>query len=107
MVAIQQQILNDLDAVFLDGLQIDVIHTNGSTIETIQAFFDPEYSRLLEAGGIAVESDKPSILIRTEQADNINHSSSFEINSVTWYALEIESDNHGVKRIYLSKDQVS
>lgn len=107
MVTIQQQLTDDLDAVFDYGLQINITHVNGAVNETIKGFWDPEYSRLLEEGGVAVESDKPSILIRTSEAGNIDRDSTFTIDSVTWYPLEVESDQHGTQRIYLSKTQVS
>ena len=108
MATIQQQLENDLDAIFNGGLQIIVTHIYGSDQEQLRAFYDPEYSKLFEGSGqAAVESVRPSILIRTSQAENIDHNSSFVINSITYYPLEIESDNHGLKRIYISTDQVN
>jgi hypothetical protein len=103
MVTIQSQILDDLDAVFTAGLTIDAVHVNGATNETLKVFFDHNYGRVL--GTNEVESEAPSILVKTEDSAHIDRASTFTISGVTYHVAETESDYEGVIRIKLTEDE--
>ena len=102
-MTIQSQILADLVSVYNAGLTIDAVHVNGAINETLKVFFDNNYIKVL--GTNEVESNRPSILVKTADSGNINRSSTFTISGVTYYVAEDEPDNEGVKRIYLTQDQ--
>jgi len=102
-MTIQSQILDDLDSVFAAGLTIDAIHVNGATNETLKVFFDRNYARAMAPN--EVESESPTILVKTEDTTHIDRASVFTILGATYYLAEMESDDHGVTRIKLTEDQ--
>jgi hypothetical protein len=102
-VTIQSQILDDLDSVFAAGLTIDAVHVNGSTNETLKVFFDRNYARALGNG--EVESESPTILVKTEDTAHIDRASVFTILGAAYYVAEMESDFEGTTRIRLTEDQ--
>lgn len=106
-MTIQQQILDDLDAVFDAGLTIDITHiyNGGASNETLTVFFDNPYQTALSRD--AVESDNPAILVQTVDAGNIDDASSFTILGTTYYVTENQGDDKGVTRILISQDQIS
>jgi len=103
MATLQQQILDDLDAIFNGGLPLDVSHVNGETSETIKGFFDNPYSSGLVGDG-DIENPTPTIFIKSSDSGNIDENSNFTISGITYYPVEIETDVEGVKKITLSKD---
>ena len=105
-MTIQTQIITDLDAIFTDGLALDIIHTynGGGSSETLKAFFDNPYDRALARDEI--EASRPSILVRTSEAGNIAKGSEFTISEVTYYLTESENDQEGITCFYLSEDQI-
>ena len=100
------QIITDLDAIFTDGLALDITHTynGGGSSETLKAFFDNPYDRALARDDIA--ASRPSILVRTSEAGNIAKGSEFTISEVTYYLTEPENDQDGVTLFYISEDQI-
>jgi hypothetical protein len=106
-MTIQQQLLDDLDAVFDAGLTIEITHTynGGGSNETLKVFFDNPYQPGLSRD--EVESQNPSILVQTADAGNIDRNSEFTILSTTYYVVENQSDNEGVTRIIISQDAIS
>jgi len=105
-MAIQTQIISDLDAIFTDGLALDITHTynGGGTSETLKAFFDNPYDRALARDDVA--ASRPSILVRTSEVGNIDTGSEFTISGTTYYLTEPENDQDGVTRFYISEDQM-
>lgn len=104
MPTIQQQILDDVDSVFDAGLTLDVVHVNGATNETIKAFFDNPYSTGLVGDG-DIENPTPAIIIKTSDSSNIDKDSHFTILGTVYYPIDIEPDEHGVRRVTISEDQ--
>jgi len=100
-MTIASQILDDLDSVFTAGLTIDAVHVNGITNETLKVFFDRNYARVLSPNEI--ESERPSILVKTQDTAHIDRASVFTILGATYYVAEMESDFEGVTRIMLSE----
>ena len=80
---IKTQIITDLDAIFMDGLALDITHkyNGGGSSETLKAFFDNPYDRALARDDIA--ASRPSILVRTSEAGNISKGSEFIENQQT------------------------
>ena len=97
------QILSDVDAIFSDGLTVDVVHVNGAVNETIQGLFENPYSSGLVGDG-DIENPTPAIYIKTSDSGNINEDSNFTISGTVYYPINIETDMEGVKKITLSKD---
>ena len=106
-MTIQTQITADLEAIFTDGLALDITHTydGGDSSETLQAFFDNLYDRAL--GRDEIEASRPSILVQTAEAGNIAAGSQFVIAGTTYYLTESENDQEGVTRFYVSEDQIT
>jgi len=106
-MTINEQILSDLDAIFTDGLTIDITHTynGGESSETLKAFFDRSYGVALQEG-VGIESASLSILIRTSEVGNIDRDSEFTIQDTTYYVIENQGDDQGVTRILISEDKV-
>lgn len=103
MATIQEQILNDIDAVFNAGLSVDVLHENAPISETIKGFYDNPYSSGLVGEG-DIENPTPAIFIKTSDSGNIDEGSKLTIAGVDYYPVEIETDVEGVTKITLSKD---
>jgi len=103
---IRTQIITDLDAIFTDGLALDITHiyNGGGSSETLRAFFDNPYDRALARDDIV--ASRPSILVRTSEAGNIAGGSEFTISGSTYYLTEPENDQEGTTRFYLSEDQI-
>ena len=99
---LKEQIIADVDSIFVPGLTIDITHHYSSTQETLSVFFDNPYESALSKDEI--ESALPEIQVKTSVAGNINHDSSFTINSKTYYVAENKGDNEGITVIVLSED---
>lgn len=109
-MTIQSQILDDVDSVFAAGLTIDAVHVNGLTNEILKVFFDRNYARALgnneyDQAVSIVESESPTILVKTEDTAHIDRASIFTILGASYYVAETESDFEGVTRIKLTEDQ--
>lgn len=106
MATIQQQLLDDLDAVFDAGLTIEITHTynGGGSNETLKVFFDRTYEAAFPEGSI--ESANISILLKTSDVGNITKDSTFTIQGTTYYPIENQGDEDGVTRIFISVDQI-
>jgi len=105
-MTIQEQLLDDLDAVFDDGLTLSITHTynGGASQETLKVFFDRSYEAAFPEG--SVESANISILVKSSDAGNITRDSTFTVSGTTYYPIENQGDEQGVTRIFLSEDQI-
>lgn len=104
MATLKQQLLDDLNQVFQAGLETVATHTNSATVETINVLFDRVHEMTFE-NGLEVSTQQPQILVQTADAGNVDRDSVFVIESVTYYVLEIQPDEHGTQRILLSRNQ--
>lgn len=106
-MTIQTQIITDLDALFTDGLALDITHTynGGGSNEILKAFFDNPYDQALARDDVA--ASRPSILVRTSEAGNIVKGSEFTISGTTYYLTEPENDQDGITLFYISEDRVA
>jgi len=103
MTTIREQILNDVDAIFAAGLAVDITHHYGSSQENLKAFWDDSYQPSFD-GTLPVANALPRILVKTSVAGNISKTSSFTINSTTYYVDAIMVDNEGITELTLSED---
>jgi hypothetical protein len=99
---LKEQITADVDSIFIPGLTIDIIHHYSSTQELLTVFFDDPYETALSKDEI--ESALPEIQVKTSVAGNIDHDSSFTINSKTYYVAENKGNKAGITIIVLSED---
>jgi len=98
-------ITGDVDSIFSGDFAQEITHHYGeSSTESIQGIFMDPYESM-ELSGVAVESALPSVLIKTSQAGNVDRESSyFTIESTTYHIVELENDDNGITKIYLSQD---
>lgn len=100
-MSLKDLLKSDLDHVFSGGLQTAAIHSINGQDNTVNVFFNIPYNK---AGGDRIESASPYILVKTADAGNIEHASTFEINGIIYSVIEIESNNQGTVKIHLSED---
>ena len=101
-MSLKDTINKDVGSIFSGDFTTAAIHRNGAIEETINVFFDSPYYKALEDD--LVESAEYEILIKKSDAANVNRNSTFEIDGVIYKVIEMETNIHGIIKIYLSEE---
>ena len=102
-MSLLSMISNDVTRIFERDFAEDITHHYGAESETISAIVRNPYE-IMELGGVGLESALPSIAIKTSDLTNIDRTSYFVIDSVTYHIIEMSNDDYGITIIQLSKD---
>lgn len=101
-MGLRDHIASDLAAVFAQGVAIAATHANGEVNESVRVIFDNERAVTNDE---MISTSRPSILIETAAAGNVDEASEFTISGTTYYVADILPDDEGVTAIDLTEDQ--
>lgn len=100
----KDQVQNDLD-IFFNETEFAQSATlaNGSVIPV---YFDQKDDVVFDTG---LESDVsasvPSITAKAEDVESLHHGNSIVIDTTTYYIIDMDPPQSGVRKLYLSEDR--
>lgn len=94
----------DLSAIFdAPGPAEDIEHTPpGAAIEILRGIFE-ENPAVALAGPMEVSTSRPMVTIRAAECTNIARDSLFNIRGVVYRLYEIQPENGGCRKVFLTR----
>ena len=54
--------------------------------------------------GVAYQNQRPTVMVKTSDANNINNDSIVKVGTIWYYVLDMDDDGTGITSLTLSKD---
>ena len=103
-MSFKDQLNQDLDVFFNDDE-----FTDSATLEnglSISVYFDEKDDVVFDTGlDSDVSASVPSITCKADDVSGLKHGDSLILNAMTYYIIDMDPPQSGVRKIYLSEDR--
>lgn len=103
-MSFKDQINQDLD-VFFNDEEFTEIATLSNGL-SISVYFDEKDDVVFDTGlDSDVSASVPSATCKSVDVASMRHGDSVVVNSITYYVIDMDPPQNGVRKLYLSKDR--
>ena len=103
-MSFKDQLQQDLDVFFNDEEFTDEALLESG--ETVSVYFDEKDDVVFDSGlDSDVSASVPSITCKADDVSSLVHGDSIIVNNMTYYVIDMDPPQSGVRKLYLSKDR--
>ena len=103
-MSFKDQLNQDLDVFFNDAEFTDTALLESG--DAISVYFDEKDDVVFDTGlDSDVSASVPSVTCKASDVANMSHGDSLVVNSMTYYVIDMDPPQSGVRKLYLSEDR--